>query len=98
MLLGWRLGRWEIVRPRRHLALLCGPSTSPLGGMPMAVHRLDLFADYFQLILTDAKQSSPLPEQWTPEALDQMLLLGPLLGESWNAKERSCASGDPSRR
>src|SRR5215831_8076102 len=30
-LLGWRLGRWEIVRPRRHWpALLRGPSTSPL--------------------------------------------------------------------
>jgi len=30
-LLGWRLRRWEIVRPRRQWpALLCGPSTSPL--------------------------------------------------------------------
>ena len=31
MLLAWRLGRREIVRPRRQgLGLLCGPSTSPL--------------------------------------------------------------------
>jgi hypothetical protein len=30
-LAAWRLGRCEIVRPRRHRALLCGPSTSPLG-------------------------------------------------------------------
>jgi hypothetical protein len=29
----WRLGRWEIVRPRRHRALLCGPSTSSLERM-----------------------------------------------------------------
>jgi hypothetical protein len=34
VLLAWRLGRGEIVRPRRQgLALLCGPSTSPLDGM-----------------------------------------------------------------
>ena len=32
MLLCWRLGRWEIVRPRRQwLGLLRGPSASPLG-------------------------------------------------------------------
>jgi hypothetical protein len=31
-LLVWRLGRWEIVRPRRRdRAVLCGPSTSALG-------------------------------------------------------------------
>jgi hypothetical protein len=29
----WRLGRWEIVRPRRHRAWVPGPSTSPLDGM-----------------------------------------------------------------
>ena len=33
MLLDWRLGRWEIVRPRREWpALLRGPSASPLDG------------------------------------------------------------------
>ena len=30
MLLCWRLGRWEIVRPRRQGAWVPGPSTSPL--------------------------------------------------------------------
>jgi hypothetical protein len=33
MLLGWRLGRREIVRPRRHWAWVPGPSTSPLEGL-----------------------------------------------------------------
>ena len=38
MLLAWRLGRCGIVRPRRQgLALLCGPSTSPLEAMQEAV-------------------------------------------------------------
>jgi len=36
-LAAWRLGRREIVRPRRHRALLRGPSTSPLCGRPLAL-------------------------------------------------------------
>jgi hypothetical protein len=38
----WRLGRCEIVRPRRHRALLGGPSTSPLDGMDTPSPRVTL--------------------------------------------------------
>jgi hypothetical protein len=34
---GWRLGRREIVRPRRHQAWVPGPSTSPLEGALVAL-------------------------------------------------------------
>ena len=49
MLLGWRLGREEIVRPRRQgPALLCGPSASPLEDATRLISRVMKLSDRSQ--------------------------------------------------
>ena len=42
----------------------------------MSVHRLEVFADYFQFVLLDDSPEAEFPTVWTPEALELMLAAG----------------------
>jgi hypothetical protein len=42
--------------------------------MDTSSHRLNLFADYFQLIVTDTGPTAESPDSWSEEAMAQMLL------------------------
>ncbi len=43
----------------------------------MAIHQLELFADYFQFYLKDEDSDSDLNDSWTPAAVDKLLALAP---------------------
>ena len=43
----------------------------------MATHSFELFADYFQFYLQDEAASGDLSDAWTPEAVEQLLAVGP---------------------
>ena len=43
----------------------------------MATERFELFADYFQFYLQDEAASGDLSDAWTPEAVEQLLAIGP---------------------